>query len=60
MIPQEFQPFIEQHNCQSRGCTEKRLLFCVENNVCLEDSILVEFKEIKNELMIINDGVKNG
>ena len=55
MIPQEFQPFIEQNNCQSRGCDEKRLLFCVINNVCLEDSISVEFEEIKNELMMIED-----
>lgn len=49
-----FQSFIEKHECGKRKCTEKRLLFCVENNVCLEDSILVEFEEIKNELMVIN------
>ena len=50
-----FQSFIEKHECNKRKCTEKRLLFCVENNVCLEDSILVEHIKIKNELMIIEE-----
>ena len=42
-----FQSFIEKHKCIKIKCTEKQLLFCVENNVCLKDSITVEFEEIK-------------
>ena len=49
-----FQSFIEKHECIKRKCTEKRLLFCVENNVCLEDSIPAQMVDIKNELMVIN------
>ena len=48
-----FQSFIEKHECIKRKCTEKRLLFCVENNVCLEDSIPIEVEKIKNELTVI-------
>ena len=48
-----FQSFIEKHKCDKRKCTEKRLLFCVENNVCLEDSIPAQMVDIENKLMVI-------
>ena len=51
-----FQSFIEKHKCSKRKCTEKRLLFCVENNVCLEDSIPAQIIDIENKLMVINEG----
>ena len=51
-----FQSFIEKHECAKRKCTEKQLLFCIENNVCLEDSIPAQIVDIKNELMVIDEG----
>lgn len=44
-----FQSFIEKHDCIKRKCVEKQLLFCVENNVCLKDSVTVKFEEIEEK-----------